>query len=125
MIDQDDADFAPVIRVDRAGAVEHPDAVAERQTGPGAYLGLRSWRKRQRDAGRYQGSGARRQHDRIGDGSRQIHAGGVIGRVAGQRQPIGMGQTDDGDCQIGTRIGRDFDAGQDTGSPQVMVMRCR
>ena len=58
-IDQDDLDLAAIVGIDRAGRIEHGDAVPQREPGARPDLAFGAGRQRDRDAGRDRGPPAR------------------------------------------------------------------
>src|SRR3546814_6685748 len=72
-IAEDDADLAAVIRIDGPGAVQHRDAVAQRQPGARPHLRLVSLRQGDAQPGRYQCPRAGHQrHRRLENGRAQV-----------------------------------------------------
>src|SRR5690606_36340289 len=104
VIDEDCQDLAPVVAVDRAGAVEEGDAVTEREAGAGADLDLVALRDLDGDAGRDSGACAGPKLEsrctvlgrQVGE---QVHPGRAGSLVPRQGQGgIGRGQTAETDA---------------------------
>ena len=53
VIDQDHADLAAIVRIDRAGRIEHGDAMSGREARARPHLGLKARRQRDREPSRY------------------------------------------------------------------------
>ena len=91
-VEQDDSDFAAVVGVDRAGAVEHAQAVLERQPRARPHLALVSGGDGDLEPRRHQrpAAGLERQRRLRGDGGAQVQPRRVCGLILRQRQPRGV-----------------------------------
>ena len=89
-IDQEHLHLAAVVGVDRAGRVEHGDAVAGGEAGARPHLRLEAIRQLDDEPGRHEGAPAWLQDEgRIVRNRRQeIETGGAGGLVARQRQIV-------------------------------------
>src|SRR5579885_1693667 len=83
-VDQDHLDLAAVVGIDRAGAVEHGEAVLQGEPRARPDLRLVALGKSQRDAGRHRRALARIERQRLVERRYQIHAGGAGAGVARQ-----------------------------------------
>ena len=88
-VDQDNADFAPVVGVDRAGRVEQGDAVLEGQAGARTHLGLVALRQGDAQAGGHQAALHGLEHDALVEVGTEVKPGALRGGVGGQRV-VGM-----------------------------------
>src|SRR5579863_16488 len=91
-IDQQHADLAAVVAVDRPGGVDHADAVAQGEAAARAHLPLVAGGDGERQAGRHQQALARQQHPLAHDRRTQIATGAAGRRRRRQRQIARRGQ---------------------------------
>src|SRR5262249_20125104 len=114
MIDQDHLDLAAIVRIDRAGRMQHGDSVLGGEPRTWPYLRLVAGRQCDRESRRHQRefAGGKRLRIALGNGGHQVETGG-LGRLVGrQRQAFGMGEA--------LQFDRDFRA-QDAGSRGLSV----
>src|ERR1700722_13888862 len=104
MIDQDHTDFAAIIRVNRAGRVQHGDPVLQGEPRARTNLRLMARRQRDREPGRHQRalSGGQNQRSLLRHRGQQIEARGMGALIGRQRQAFAMGQLPDLDFDRGT-----------------------
>ena len=82
-VDYRDLDLTPVVGIDGAGGVDQPDTVLDRQTAAGPDLGFIPSGKRHGKPGGQQCNFPFSQQLSFGNGSTDIHAGGLGGHIAG------------------------------------------
>src|ERR1017187_9746092 len=92
MVDENCSDLAAIIGVDRAGRVQHRDAMTKREPRAWPYLGLIAVRKRYRDASGNSGVFAGRQHQLFLDGGEKIQTRRACCRIGGEGQILRMGK---------------------------------
>ena len=85
-VDEDHADLAAVVGVDGPGAVQHADAVAQRQPRTWPHLRLVAVGKGDGNPARHQRPGAGSKLQRRVDGGEKIEPGAVLRRIGRQRQ---------------------------------------
>src|SRR3984957_19657080 len=115
MIDQDHTDFAAIIRVNRAGRVQHGDPVLQGEPRARTNLRLMARRQRDRELGRHQRalSGGQNQRSLLRHRGQQIEARGMGALIGRQRQAFAMGQLPD----------LDLDGGAHEAFPTVWAIR--
>ncbi len=100
MIGEDDADLAPVIGVDGAGAVQHRDRVLRRQARAGPNLGLETVGQGDGDAGRDDAVLARAYDDVLIEGGGEVQPRALRRRVGRKRQALAVRQLADRDRNL-------------------------
>jgi hypothetical protein len=98
-IDGDDRDLAPVVGIDRAGRIEQPQTLAQRQTAARPHLPFETVRNRDRESGRNQGALARLQGQLPVDAGAQIESGAPRCGGGGRQQILVARRSGDGDAQ--------------------------
>src|SRR5581483_3055384 len=85
-IDGDQLNLAAIVRIDRPGAIHQRHAFAQREAAPWPNLRLEPLRQSDRDARRNQRAFERFEAQVLVQIGREIHAGGALGHVIGERQ---------------------------------------
>src|SRR5680860_764603 len=96
-IDQEHFHLAAIVGIDGAGAVQHGDAMLEREARARAHLRLVAVRQFEDEAGRHQHAVAGIKGERavLGHGSDQVEARRMRRLIGGQRQAFAVRQTHD------------------------------
>jgi len=100
VIDQDDADLAPVVGVDRPRRVHETDPVLQREAAARAHLRLEALRQRDGDARRDKGAAPRGEDQIVLDGGKEVHARRAVRHVARKRKVLRSPQSRDGDADL-------------------------
>ena len=98
VVDEEDLHLAPVVGVDRAGAVEDGDAVLRGEAAAGPDLPLGAEREGELEPGRDEGVRAGRERDGLGDGGAEVEPGGAFGGVGGEVEPFAVREDCDRDA---------------------------
>ncbi len=85
MIDDDDSNLSPVIRVDGAGRIHQGYAVAKGQAAPRTYLRLTTFRQLACNTGRHKNPFSGTEKNIVRDIGIEIHARGIARHVRGKR----------------------------------------
>src|ERR1700737_4061392 len=107
VVDQEHADLAAIIRVNRAGRIQHSDAVLRCEARARTDLRLIARWQRDRQSGRHQRALARRQDQRrtFGNRRQQVEPRGVRTLIRRQRRALAMRQLPDIDLYCDAQDG--------------------
>ena len=92
VIDHEQLYLSPVVGIDRPRRIDEGNSMLKGQAAPGSYLGLVADRKGNNHSRGYHFSTARHDRDLLIDGGANIHAGGLLCHIPGQRQVVASRQ---------------------------------